>query len=283
MLECKGLDAVVISTPDKFHAAAVKTVAAAGKDMLCEKPLALTLSDATELMQVVERAGVRLQVGFMRRYDPAYSAAMKRIEAGEIGMPLVFKSIGRDKYGAPLAAYKPNLSGMLFYTNTIHDFDLARWLMQDEVSEVHAYATVATRPELAQFGDVLAGVVNLKFDRGAIGNIESNSQAIYGYDVRTEVVGSKGTILVGSLHQSPAVFLTSDGSTQAIADHFLTTFANAYVAEIQDFVDTILSDRSPSVTGEDGLKALAIAVAAEDSHLQSRPARVSAVSAVATL
>jgi predicted dehydrogenase len=283
MLECKGLDAVVISSPDKFHAAAVKTVAAAGKDMLCEKPLALTLSDATELMQAVERAGVRLQVGFMRRYDPAYSAAMKRIEAGEIGVPLVFKSIGRDKYGAPLAAYKPNLSGMLFYTNTIHDFDLARWLMQDEISEVHAYATVVTRPELVQFGDVLAGVVNLKFDRGAIGNIESNSQAIYGYDVRTEIVGSKGTILVGSLHQSPAVFLTSDGSTQAIADHFLTTFANAYVAEIQDFVDTILSDRSPRVTAEDGLKALAIAVAAEDSHLQSRPAKVSAVSAVATL
>src|SRR6202008_2953829 len=154
----------------------------------------------------------------------------------------------RDKYGAPLAAYKPNLSGMLFYTNSIHDFDLARWLMQDEVSEVHAYTTMATRPELAQFGDVVAGVVNLKFDRGAIGNIESHSQAIYGYDVRTEIVGSKGSILVGSLHQSPAVFLTNDGSPQPIADHFLTTFTSAYVAEIQDFVDMILNDRQPRVT-----------------------------------
>ena len=283
MLECKGLDAVVISTPDKFHAASVETVAAAGKDMLCEKPLALTLSDATALLAAVAKAGVRLQVGFMRRYDPGYSAAMRRIEAGEIGVPLVFKSIGRDKVGPPLAAYQPNLSGMLFYTNTIHDFDLARWLMQDEVSEVHAYTTVATRPELAQFGDVLAGVVNLKFDRGAIGNIESHSQAIYGYDVRTEIVGSQGSVLIGSLHQSPAMFLTSYGSTQAIADHFLTTFASAYVAEIQDFVDTILNDRPPRVTGEDGLKALAMAVAAEESHLKSRPAKVSAVGAVATL
>jgi scyllo-inositol 2-dehydrogenase (NAD+) len=275
MLECKGLDAVVIATPDKFHAAAVKTVAAAGKDMLCEKPLALTLPDAHELLEAVSKAGVRLQVGHMRRYDAAYSAAMKRIEAGEIGVPVVFKSIGRDKDGPPLSAYQPNLGGMLFYTNTIHDFDLARWLMQDEVSEVHAYTTVAIRPEVAQFGDVVASVVNLKFDHGAIGNIESHAQAVYGYDVRTEIVGSKGSILVGSLHQTPATFLSSHGSSQPIADHFLTTFADAYLAEIQDFVDAMLKDRQPRVSGEDGLKALEIAVAAENSHLQAKPVKVS--------
>jgi scyllo-inositol 2-dehydrogenase (NAD+) len=275
MLECKGLDAVVIATPDKFHAGAVKAVAAAGKDMLCEKPLALTLSDAHELLHAVSKAGVRLQVGFMRRYDPAYSAAMERIVAGEIGTPVVFKSIGRDKDGPPLSAYRPMLGGMLFYTNTIHDFDLARWLMQDEVSEVQVYTTVAIRPELAQFGDVVAGVVNLKFDRGAIGNIESHSQAIYGYDVRTEIVGSKGSILLGSLHQTPATFLTTHGSARPLADHFLTTFADAYLAEIQDFVNMILKDRQPRVSGEDGLKALAIAAAAENSHLQAQAMKVS--------
>jgi scyllo-inositol 2-dehydrogenase (NAD+) len=275
MLECEGLDAVVIATPDKFHAAAVKTVTAAGKDMLCEKPLALTLADAHELLEAVSKAGVRLQVGHMRRYDAAYSAAMKRIEAGEIGVPVVFKSIGRDKDGPPLSAYHSNLGGMLFYTNTIHDFDLARWLMQDEVSEVHAYTTVAIRPEVAQFGDVVASVVNLKFDHGAIGNIESHAQAVYGYDVRTEIVGSKGSILVGSLHQTPATFLSSHGSSQPLADHFLTTFADAYLAEIQDFVDAMLKDRQPRVSGEDGLKALEIAVAAENSHLQAKPVKVS--------
>jgi predicted dehydrogenase len=275
MLECEGLDAVVIATPDKFHAAAVKTVAAAGKDMLCEKPLALTLADAHELLEAVSKAGVRLQVGHMRRYDAAYSAARKRIEAGEIGVPVVFKSIGRDKDGPPLSAYQSNLGGMLFYTNTIHDFDLARWLMQDEVSEVHAYTTVAIRPEVAQFGDVVASVVNLKFDHGAIGNIESHAQAVYGYDVRTEIVGSKGSILVGSLHQTPATFLSSHGSSQPLADHFLTTFADAYLAEIQDFVDAMLKDRQPRVSGEDGLKALEIAVAAENSHLQAKPVKVS--------
>jgi scyllo-inositol 2-dehydrogenase (NAD+) len=283
MLECKGLDALVIATPDKFHATAVKTVAVAGKDMLCEKPLALTLNDARDLLSAVSKAGVRLQVGFMRRYDPAYSAAMKRIEAGEIGVPVIFKSIGRDKDGPPLLAYKPNLGGMLFYTNSIHDFDLARWLMQDEVSEVHAYTTAAIRPELEQFGDVVASVVNLKFDGGAIGNIESHSQAVYGYDVRTEIVGSKGAILIGSSHHTPVTFLTSHGSTKPIADHFLTTFADAYLAEIQDFVDVILNDRQPRVSGEDGLKALVIAVAAENSHLQGKATKVSAVGSAAAL
>jgi predicted dehydrogenase len=274
MLECKGLDAVVIATPDKFHASAVKVAAAARKDILCEKPLALSLAEAQELLDVVSQAKVRLQVGFMRRYDPAYAAAMKRIEAGEIGVPVIFKSIGRDKDGPPLTAYQPNINGMLFYTNSIHDFDLARWLMQDEVAEVHAYTTVAIRPEVAQFGDVVASVVNLRFNRGAIGNIESYAQAAYGYDVRTEIVGSKGSIQVGSFHKTPATFLTANGSSQIIADHFLSIFADAYLAEIREFVDCMLSDRAPCVSGEDGIKALAIAVAAENSHLSGKASEV---------
>jgi scyllo-inositol 2-dehydrogenase (NAD+) len=274
MLECKGLDAVVIATPDKFHASAVKVAAAARKDILCEKPLALSLAEAQELLDVVSQAKVRLQVGFMRRYDPAYAAAMKRIEAGEIGVPVIFKSIGRDKDGPPLTAYQPNINGMLFYTNSIHDFDLARWLMQDEVAEVHAYTTVAIRPEVAQFGDVVASVINLKFHRGAIGNIESYAQAAYGYDVRTEIVGSKGSILVGSFHKTPVTFLTANGSSQIIADHFLSTFADAYLEEIREFVDCMLSGRAPRVNGEDGIKALAIAVAAENSHLCGKASQV---------
>lgn len=275
LLECKELDAVILATPDKFHAAGIKLAAAAGKDILCEKPLALTLADAHEALAAVSKAGIRLQVGFMRHYDPGYSAAMKRIEAGEIGVPVVFKSIGRDKDGPPLSAYKADVNGMLFYGNTIHDFDLARWLMQDEVSEVHAYTTVAIRPEVAQFGDVVASVVNLKFAEGAIGNIESHAQAAYGYDVRTEVVGSKGSIMVGSLNRVPTTFLSAHGGTQILADHFLSTFADAYVAEMRDFVDCILNDRPPRINGEDGLKALAIAVAADNSHLHGQAVKVS--------
>jgi inositol 2-dehydrogenase len=274
MLEDREIDAVVIATPDKFHAQAVKLAAGAGKDILCEKPLALNLPDAREALTAVSKAGRRLQVGFMRRYDPAYAAAMQRIEAGEIGVPVIFKSVGRDKDQPPVAAYESNVNGMIFYTNTIHDFDLARWLMRDEVIGVHAYTTSAIRPEVAKYGDVVASVVNLQYAQGAIGNVESYAQAVYGYDVRTEIVGSKGSIAVGSLDRIPAVFLTAKGGEQMLADHFLSRFADAYLTEMRDFVETILNDRAPRVSGDDGLRALAIAVAAETSHKQSAPVAV---------
>jgi scyllo-inositol 2-dehydrogenase (NAD+) len=274
MLENKDIEAVLIATPDRFHAQAVASAAKAGKDILCEKPLALHLADAHAALREVSKAKRRLQVGFMRRYDPAYAAAMKRIEAGEIGTPVVFKSVGRDKDQPPIAAYESNVNGMIFYTNTIHDFDLARWLMQDEVTGVHAYTTSAIRPEVAKYGDVVASVVNLQYQRGAIGNVESYAQAAYGYDVRTEIVGSAGSIFLGSLDRIPALFLTAHGGQHVLADHFLSRFRDAYLEEVRDFVATILSDRAPRVSGDDGLKALAIAVAAEKSHQQSKPMTV---------
>src|SRR5246127_4179814 len=274
LLECKDLDAVLIATPDKFHAQAIGIAARSGKDILCEKPLALNIADARAALEAVSKAHVRLQIGFMRRYDPAYVAAMKRIEGGEIGTPVIFKSVGRDKDEPPLAAYQSNLNGMVFYNNTIHDFDLARWLMGDEVSEVHTYTTVAIRPEVAQYGDIVASVVNLKYRRGAIGNIESYVQAVYGYDIRTEIVGSNGSILVGTMQQTPVTFLAKEGGSHLLADHFLTRFEAAYVAEVRDFVHNILNDRPLRVTGEDGLRALEIAVAAENSHLHSKPCSI---------
>jgi scyllo-inositol 2-dehydrogenase (NAD+) len=199
---------------------------------------------------------------------------MKRIEAGEIGVPVIFKSVGRDKEWAPIAAYESRMNGMIFYTNTIHDFDLARWLMQDEVNAVHAYTTTTIRPELAKHGDLVASVVNLAYRQGAIGNVESYAQAVYGYDVRTEIVGSKGSIFIGTLQHAPALFLTARGGERSLADHFLTRFADAYLAEVRDFVHNMLHNLAPRVTGDDGIKALAIAVAAEKSHLQAKPMEV---------
>jgi len=274
MLERKEMEAVLIATPDKFHAPSISMAARAGKDIFCEKPLAITLADAEAALAAVVTAGVRLQVGFMRRYDPAYTSAKSRIEGGEIGEPVIFKSVGRDKDAPPISAFQSNVNGMLFYTNTIHDFDLARWLMRDEVTEVHAYTTVAVRPEIAKYGDVVASVVNVKFGQGAIGNVESYQQAVYGYDVRTEIVGSKGAVFVGTLQQAPVVFLSASGRVQNLTDHFLTRFADAYVIEMRDFVHNILHDQPLRVSGEDGIRALAIAVAAETSHLQAKPVRV---------
>lgn len=274
MLERKDIQAVLIATPDSFHAGAVEAAAAAGKDILCEKPLGLTAESAQSALNAVAKAGVRMQVGFMRHYDPAHVAASKRIEAGEIGEPVIFKSLGRDKDMPPLKAYQSRINGMLFYTNTIHDFDSARWLTHDEVTEVHAYGTVAIRPEIAEFGDVVASTVNLRFRGGAIGNVESYAQSLYGYDVRTEIVGSKGSILIGGLRQNSATFLKPSHGSYELQDHFLTRFRDAYLAEVIDFVDTMLSDRAPLVTGEDGLRAVEIAVAAEKSYQTSVPCAV---------
>jgi predicted dehydrogenase len=274
MLDCKEIDAVLIATPDKFHARAIETAANAGKDILCEKPIATTRADAQRAIDAAVKNGVRLQIGFMRRYDPAYVAAMRRVEAGEIGEPVIFKSVGRDKDVPPLAAYQSNINGMLFYNNTIHDFDLARWAMRDEIIEVHTYTTVAIRPEVAQYGDVVASVVNLKYTHGAIGNVESYVQAIYGYDVRTEIIGSKGSIFVGSIEKTPATFVSAAGSTGILADHFLSRFADAYLFEVRDFVHNMLHDLPPRVTAEDGMRALEIAIAAEESHLQGSPRKV---------
>ena len=268
MLERADIKAVLIATPDKFHADAVVAAANAGKDILCEKPLALNVQDAQEAIRAVEKAGVRLQVGFMRRYDPAHVAAMKQIEAGEIGEPVILKSIGRDKDAPPIEAYSSQLNGMLFFTNTIHDFDSARWLMMDEVEEVHAFTTSSIRPEVEQYNDVVASTVNLRFRQGAIGNIESYAQAVYGYDVRTEVVGSKGSILIGSLRQHSATFLKKDNGSFVTGDHFLTRFSDAYLTEVRDFVGMVLSDREPLVNGTDGLRAVEIAAAAQRSCLE---------------
>jgi scyllo-inositol 2-dehydrogenase (NAD+) len=268
LIECKDVDAVVIATPDKFHARGIQQAAAAGKHILCEKPLATNLADDHAALNAVASSGVRLQIGFMRRYDRAHREAMSRIEGGEIGEPVIFKSIGRDKDIPPIAAYQSNVNGMLFYNSTIHDFDAARWLMCDEISEVHAYTTVTLRPEVAEYGDVVAGVVNLKFARGAIGNVESFVQALYAYDVRTEIVGSKGSIFIGALEKTPVAFLGVNGGIKILEDHFLSRFAEAYVLELQDFVHNVLHDRPLLVSGKEGLKALAIAVAAESSHRQ---------------
>lgn len=274
MLEQKEIRAVVIATPDSFHAAAVVAAARAGKDIFCEKPIALNLQDAAAAMTAAEDAGVRLQTGFMRRYDPAHMAAKKQIEAGEIGEPLIFKSIGRDKDAAPIEAYKSQLNGMLFFTNTIHDFDSARWLTNDEVDEVHAYTTVATWPEIAEYNDVMASTLNLRFHGGAIGNIESLARSVYGYDVRTEIVGSKGSIMIGSLRQHSATFLTGSGGSFLTGDHFLTRFSDAYLAEMCDFADMIMYDREPKVDGVDALRAVEIAVAAEQSHRERTACKV---------
>ncbi|MGA2074387.1 MAG: Gfo/Idh/MocA family oxidoreductase [Terriglobia bacterium] len=272
----QDVQAVVIATPAKFHAPAIQVAARAGKHIFCEKPLALTMEEADTALEAVRQAGVSLQLGFMRHYDPAYAQAKKSIEAGEIGDPIIFKSIGRDTEAPPLAYFESGWNGTLFHDNTVHDFDLARWLMADEVTEVHTYAAARALPQLTRLGLFDSGVVNLRFAHGAIGNVESFLDARYGYDVRTEVVGTKGTIQVGSLRDTPVQVLAHSECRHRTVNHFLVRFADAYVLEMRDFVETILSDRMPGVTGLDGRQALAVVLAAVTSFRETRPVPVAA-------
>jgi scyllo-inositol 2-dehydrogenase (NAD+) len=275
LVERKDIDAVLISTPDKFHAGGIEAAARAGKHILAEKPLALSIESAQSALDAVARAGVILQIGFMRRYDAAYAAARQRIEAGEIGDLVAFKSIGRDKNPPPLSFIQSGVNGILLYGNTIHDFDLARWLTGDEVVEVHTFATASTRPEIEPYGHIMASSVNLRYSKGAIGNLESSMGCLYGYDVRTEIVGSKGSIFVGTIHQQPAMFLKPDYASFNLEDHYLSRFRDAYVTQSLDFVDTVRKGRQPRVTGEDGLRALKTAVAAEKSYRSKAACAVS--------
>jgi predicted dehydrogenase len=274
------IQAVVISSPPKFHAPAIMAAARAGKHIFCEKPLALTLEDADAALDAVARAGVMLQVGHMRRYDPPYVAAKKRIDAGEIGDIVVFKSIGRDQETPASAAPATAINGTIFHDSSSHDFDLGRWLTSDEVVEVHAYSGSLAIPDMKRYEAFDCGVVNLQFSRGAIGNVESFLDAKYGYDIRTEIVGTKGTIQVGSLRRTAVTVLTSTVSTSDNITHWLDRFAEAYRLEMIDFVQTVLAGGKVKVTGLDGRQSLAIADAAVRSQAERRPVAVRAARGV---
>jgi scyllo-inositol 2-dehydrogenase (NAD+) len=270
----KDVQAVVIASPSKFHAEAIQLTAQHGKHAFCEKPLGLTIEEADEALKAVAKAGVLLQLGFMRRFDPAYANAKKRIDAGEIGEPIMFKSLGRDRQPPPDSFYEGGINGTLFSDSAIHDFDLARWMMGDEVAEVHTYAGLLASPELARFREIDLCLVNLRFSRGGIGNVEAFRKSNYGYDIRTEITGTKGTIQIGYLNQTPNLTLTASGPSYDIVDHWLVRFADAYLFELRDFVRKSLAGGSALVTGEDGKRALMTALAAERSYRESRPVAI---------
>ncbi len=274
LVEREDIQAVVVATPAKFHGAAIRSCAQAGKDVFCEKPLTLTLLEADEILALTAKAGIRVQPGHVRRYDPPNVKAKQRIEAGEIGDPVIFKSLARDPAPPPVSYMQSGWNGMFFQDSTVHEFDLGRWLMADEIAELHAYGAVLVFPEIAQFNDIDTALVNLKFSRGGLGSVENYMQACYGYDVRTEIVGSKGAILMGSLQQTSEVVLTASGAKTDIVDHFLVRFADAYLEEMRDFVRAILADVEPKVTAFDGRQAVAAAAAAERSYREGLPVKL---------
>lgn len=271
------VDAVIIATVTSQHASVVIAAAEAGKAIFSEKPLALSLAETHAALTAVKRAGVPLQVGFMRRFDPAYRQAHEWIQAGRIGRPLIFKGVGRDPSCPPVDYANPANSGGLMVDMGIHDFDLARWLMSSEVERVSAEGTLMACTELESVGDIDNAVINLRFQSGAIGNVDLSRNARYGYDVRTEVLGSAGAVVVGGLSDTAGVGVQLLPRAAEPADpmpHFIRRFAAAYTAQIEEFGNCLEQGRQPSVGGLEALAAFEIAAAATLSGRTGQPVSV---------
>ena len=267
----RELRAVVIASATHEHIAHIKAAAAAGLAIFCEKPLALRLEDTDEVLSAVAKAGVPLQVGYMRRFDPAFIEAKRHIESGVIGRPLTFKAVSRDPQLPTAEAEESLVRGNLFIDLGVHDFDMARWLMGQKVRQVHAVGGALVYRHLAETGGVDNGLVSLVFADGSLAGVELSRNATYGYDVRTEVLGSEGALIIGGLQQTPLSVLTRAGVTHDVFPWFPERFAAAYLAEIRHFVRCVIAGDLPSPDGQDDRAALQIALAATESLRQEKP------------
>lgn len=278
-LRLPDLDAVIVATPTGTHPEIVVAAAESGKAIFCEKPLALSLDATREMVTASERAGVPLQVGFMRRFDSAYQRAKQDIEQGQIGRPVTFRSIGRDPACPDPAFADPEKSGGLILDMAIHDVDLARWLMESEIARVSAAGSLLACEELRAVGDIDNAVINLEFENGALGQIEVSRNATYGYDVRTEVLGAEGIVRVGAEEGNASMYFRREGSGSSGDNYLMKRFGDAYRTQIQDFVACIRKNRPPAVTGQDALAAFEGALAATYSARIQEPVDVQAVRA----
>jgi predicted dehydrogenase len=262
LLARTDIQAVYIATPSHTHPDLVEAAARAGKDIFCEKPLALTLAETDRALAAVAQAGVRLQVGFMRRTQPDYLRLKAAIRAGELGRPVLFRSTQRDADAPPASFCDPAVSGGIFVDMGIHEFDLARWLFGDEIRVVQAVGSALVFPALADVGDLDNACVNLQFRGGAVGTVDLSRNARYGEDIRTEVIGSAGAMFVGAW---PAGSHSRHDPSSGLGQALDVVVDGQYRPESQAFVDAILDSGEFPATGADSRAALIVALAARES------------------
>lgn len=270
------VDAVVICTPTDTHADLIEQFARAGKAIFCEKPVDLSLVRVQECLRTVEREKATLMVGFNRRFDPDFMAVKSAIDAGHVGEVEMVTIISRDP-GAPPADYIKR-SGGIFRDMTIHDFDVARWLLGEEVDSVVATAAVLTDPEIGKLGDYDSVNVILQTASGRQAIITNSRRAAYGYDQRIEVLGSKGLVAARNQHEANIDMAGADGfSRPPLLNFFMTRYTAAYANEIAAFVASVADGAATPTTGHDGMMALALADAAVTSVAERRVVKLSEV------
>lgn len=273
LLAAPGIDAVLICTPTDTHAGYIKAAAAAGKHIFCEKPIALDLAETDAAIAAVAAAGVTLQIGFNRRFDPNFARVRQAVAEGAIGTPKILHIISRDPAPPPISYIK--VSGGIFLDMTIHDWDIARFLVGSDIEEVYVQGAVTVDPAIGAAGDIDTHVTVVRFANGVIGTIDNCRQAVYGYDQRAEVFGSAGSIEATNNYPNNTVLSTAERVSRDLPlNFFMERYAEAYAAEVESFVQAVVAGVPAAVGGDDARKALIAGLAAWRSYYERRPVRL---------
>ena len=275
LLDDPEIEAILIASSTDTHAFMMKDVAAAGKHIFCEKPLALELDKIDEALRAVEKTGVKLQVGFNRRFDKSFQKVREIVSSGEIGRPCILRITNRDPDFPAMEFLR--VSGGIFLDLAIHDFDMVRFQL-GEVVEVYAAGGVLLKPELNEFGDIDTDVVILKFANGAVGTIDNSRKAVYGYDQRLEVFCSNGTAMANNEAETTIMKGNQQGFLSAKPPYFfMQRYAPCYVDEVRKFIECVRDDKPTPVNGVDGRAAVELGYAAWKSLRENRPVKISEI------
>lgn len=268
------IGALVIASPTPLHASHIVAAARVGKAIFSEKPVALDVALTRTALEAVQAAGVPFQIGFQRRYDPGFARARALIEAGTVGRIEMFRALACDPEPASLDYLRT--SGGLYKDMAIHDLDIARFLC-GEVAEVSALGSALVDPRIGELGDVDTSILTLRFHSGGLGVIQNSRRAVYGYDIRTEVQGQRGKIVVENERATPVWAYCTGGVTGDYYHWFVDRFRDAYRLELQAFVEAVRSGRTPMPGPIDALESLRVAEAATMSVRLGRPVRLTEV------
>lgn len=267
------IEIVLICSPTDTHAIFIQEAAKVKKQIFCEKPIDIDLNRIKKTLKIVEENGVKLMIGFNRRFDRNFKRIHELIVSGEIGTPQIVKITSRDPSPPPIDYIK--VSGGIFLDMTIHDWDMARFQSHSDVEEVYATGAVLVDPKIGEAGDIDTAAAILKFKNGALGIIDNTRQAVYGYDQRVEVFGSKGCLIADNeATNTVRIYNAECTSVDKIPSFFMERYMNSYYSELKYFFDCIAKNGDPKPNGEDGLKNVLVALAAQKSLEENRPIKI---------
>jgi len=270
LFSLQKIDGVIICSPSNYHVEQIKELSKATKNIFCEKPLGLSIKEIMEVKSLVDSKNLNLHVGFNRRFDPDFSSLKLSIVSGDIGDLHMIKIISRDPYPPPISYVEK--SGGMFLDMTIHDFDMVKYLSGVEISEIYAKGDCFIDPEIKKANDIDTAIINMTLKNGILATINNSRKAVYGYDQRIEVLGSKGTMIVGNKLLHGVRKGTKDGFTSANPKNFfIDRYKESYQIEIADFIRSTSGETVDHANVDDGLHALKIGLAANKSLLKNKP------------